>query len=176
MKKKLLFNLLLIFLVCLVSTTSAYLILKRSTTNSFSLGSISPEVIETFNAQTKKDVYIKNNSNVPVYVRVAIIINLVDNNGNTLGIRPVENVDYLKTMNSSSNWLKSNDGYYYYQKPLNPSETTDILIKEIKEANNLVENKLNVDIVTEAVQANPPKAVSEAWNVQVVDGQIVLGA
>ena len=58
---------------------------------------------------TKESVQIVNDGNTDAYIRVAIIANAVDKDGNVIaGNVPTYNVDTTK-------WELKNDGYYYYK-------------------------------------------------------------
>jgi len=174
--RKMFTHLTIIILICLVSGTSAYLIIKFGIQNMFTIGEVKPEIIETFDTEnkTKSDVYVKNSGNVPIYLRVAIIISWKDAQGKILETIPEENIDYSIDFSTSPNWMKSSDGYYYYENILEENENTNILVEEcvqIKEYDNRI---LEVSFGVQAIQAEPSKAVEEAWNVKIADGKLVL--
>lgn len=63
---------------------------------------------ETVKGTTKSAVTVTNTGNTDAYIRVAIVANAVDENGNVIaGTRPAYNVD-------DTNW-ELIDGYYYYK-------------------------------------------------------------
>ncbi len=167
---------LVILLVCVVATTSAYLIIKNSISNEFIMGKVEPEIIETFKKENKvkEDVYIKNSGNVPIYIKTAIIISWKDKQGKILEVKPVENLDYIINFSTSENWIISNDGYYYYKKPITPNDITDILIEECIQTQEYDDKVLDVNIATQAIQAQPTKAVTESWNVNITDNVLFL--
>lgn len=82
--KKMLIQISLLLLICVVTSSIAYIVNKYSISNEFVLGEVKINVIETFDKKekSKKDVYLKNTGNVPVYVRTAIIITWKDEKSN----------------------------------------------------------------------------------------------
>ncbi len=155
----------IILLFCLVTGTIAYMIKQSSITNEFIMGEVKTQIIENFdsNNKTKKDVNIKNIGNVPAYIRATIVISWKDNEGKVLGEIPEENVDYSIKFSESSNWIKEEDGYYYYKKQIEPNESTEILIEECKQLKEYDNKILEVTIANQAIQAQPTKAMNEAW-------------
>lgn len=155
----------IILLFCLVTGTIAYMIKQSSITNEFIMGEVKTQIIENFdsNNKTKKDVNIKNIGNVPAYIRATIVISWKDNEGKVLGEIPEENVDYSIKFSESSNWIKEEDGYYYYKKQIEPNESTEILIEECKQLKEYDNKILEVTIANQTIQAQPTKAMNEAW-------------
>ena len=165
--KKTIWHLLIVLLLIVISITTAYLLTKSSLENAFVVGKVAPEIIE------KEDVKIKNSGNVPIYVKVAIIVSWKDANGTIVETEPVENTDYSIDFSTSENWLYSN-GYYYYKKPLAVNEVTDVLVNEYVQLKEYDDKTLYVDIAVQAIQAEPEKAVEEAWGIQTADNTLVI--
>ena len=174
----LLVALLVIFTVSVGSTLAFLITQTDSVVNTFTPGEIKGDVIETFNGETKEDVKISigSDSDVSAYVRALVVVSWQDADGNVYGQKPVAGVDYTITMGTSSNWFEGANGYYYYSEPLGADldTTTDVLIKscEQKQACENPKYKLNVDVIAEAIQAEPKDAVEEAWGVTVTNGLI----
>lgn len=143
-----------------VGGTAAYLTGMFGLTNTFTQGSVVPSVEETFDGTVKKNVFVQNKGNVPIYVRCRIFLyrELGDQSVDMEGLK--EGTDYTmqypKTLNES--WLSIGD-IYYYKKPLKPGEKTENLIDQCE----LKREGLVVDISAQAIQAEPKKAVQEAW-------------
>lgn len=175
-KNSLFMQISILLLICLVTGSVAYLIKQNSLKNEFLIGEVKTEVVEDFdiNNKIKQDVRIKNIGNVPIYIRAKIVISWKDEQGNILEGIPEENVDYSIKFSETSNWIKSNDGYYYYKKAIEQNTTTDILIEECKQIKEYEDKILEVSIANQAIQGSPIKAVTEAWNVQVIDEMLVL--
>lgn len=165
-----------VLLICLVTGSVAYLIEQNSLKNNFLIGEVKTEVIENFdkNNKIKQDVKIKNIGNVPIYIRAKIVFSWKDKQGNILEGIPEENIDYSIKFSETSNWMKSNDGYYYYKKVIEQNTSTDILIEECKQLKEYEDKILEVSIANQAIQGNPTKAVTESWKVQVGDGVLVF--
>ena len=169
----LLVALLVIFTVSVGSTLAFLITQTDSVVNTFTPGEIKGDVIETFDGETKEDVKISidSDSDVSAYVRALVVVSWQDADGNVYGQKPVAGVDYTITMGTSSNWFEGANGYYYYSEPLGADldTTTDVLIKSCtqKQACENPKYKLNVDVIAEAIQAEPVDAVKEAWGVTV---------
>lgn len=178
-------------LVTAIGGTMAWLTThSEGLTNTFTPATISDEVKETFNNpfNTKNNVYIQNTSDVPVYVRVALVPTWVmeENNKFVPVAEPVGNDDVIidtKEWKSfvpaaDSNWVKGNDGYYYYKKPLAAADKTDDtdLTENLFNTAEAKENDLyhmNLQVLLQMIQAEPASAVTQAWGVTVnADGTI----
>lgn len=80
----------------------------------------------------KKDLTIKNTGNVDAYMRVAVVGNWFDNEGNIVApwklgssegrLIPVEGSDDYQTYNADC-WQLKDDGYYYYKYIVRPGDT-----------------------------------------------------
>lgn len=131
--------------------------------NTFTAGKVDTEIFESFNGQVKKDVLIKNEGSVPVYVRVMLQINWVSANGNEVSpITPVAGTDYEINLNLNNGWIESG-GYYYYSKPVKPGDSTGNLINSITQRGSLDGYVLNVDVLSQSIQAYPTDAVVAEW-------------
>ena len=87
-------------------------------------GQVPITINEKFENGTKRDVSVTNDGNIDAYIRVAIVANAVDENGNIIaGTAPsyVVNTDYWQ--------LLEDDGYYYYKGAVKPGGTTEQLFK-----------------------------------------------
>lgn len=170
------FSKILMFLILftMVGQTTAYMMSKSSIKNEFEIGVVRPEVIENFDSKNKikEDVYIHNSGNVPIYVRTAIVVKWKDKYGKILDTLPQKNIDYTISFSSSENWIKSQDEYYYYRKSVNANENTDILIEECTQIKEYNDRILEVSIITQGIQAEPPDAAEEAWDINIVNNLI----
>lgn len=176
LKSGLFTQIIVVLMFCLVTGTVAYLIKQNSIKNQFVMGEVKTDVIESFDANNniKQDVSIKNIGNVPSYIRATITISWKDKDGNILEGIPKENEDYSIKFSESSNWLKGNDGYYYYKTPIEPNNSTDILIEECRQIKEYGDKILEVSILNQAIQSEPSKAVIETWGVEIDNGTIKL--
>lgn len=182
-------------LVTAIGGTMAWLTThSEGLTNTFTPATISGEVKETFNNpfNTKNNVYIQNTSDVPVYVRVALVPNwtkaeTVENVTKYVPVaEPVGNDDVIIDNQNwgsfvpaaNSNWVKGDDGYYYYKKPLaaaNKTDDTDLTgnLFNKAEAKENDPYHMNLQVLLQMIQAEPASAVTQAWGVTVnADGTI----
>lgn len=115
---------LVLLLALAVGGTVAWL--NTSTTpveNTMIPGKVPITINETFNGTFKSGVSVTNNGNIDAYIRVAIVANAVDENGNIIaGTAPSYTVNGEK-------WQKLKDGYYYYKGAVAPGGTTEQLFK-----------------------------------------------
>ena len=172
-KNKIILILLALFLFIGIATPITYAYLQDNTpgvTNTFTPGEVGTEVDEKFENNIKSDVKIKNTKNVPAYIRAALIVNWVDTDGNYAAEAPVINTDYNMNINTTD-WFEK-DGYYYHRKPVDPDNSTSVLINSAKPISEKNGYKLSIEILGSGIQAMPEKAVKETWNIQVIDGQL----
>ena len=108
--------------------------------NSFSVGMNEVEIREEFPDQEltpgkiiKKEAGFTNTGMVPMYVM-----------GSTL-------------------WEKSDDGYYYYKKIVQPQESTELFLKGIHWKKQKITDGFDLTIYTETVQAAGHSSAKEAF-------------
>ena len=152
--------------------------------NTFVMGTVPPQVTETFNNhQVKEDVAVTNTGNIPAYIRVALVCTWQDDDGNVVG-EPASlddlTIDWGEEGDSGTaeaprnGWIKIGD-YYYYTQPVAAGATTSNLIDkaEVKTANGY---RMNLQVIADSIQANPTSVVEEQWSVSVgSDGNISAG-
>lgn len=174
--KKMFIQITILLGICVVSATSAYLIIQNSISNEFIVGTVKAEIIENFDKKNKikEEVCIKNTGNIPAYIRAAIVILWQDTEGRILETKPEKDLDYSIKFSTSENWILGNDGYYYYKRSIDENKCTDILIQECSQLKQYEDRILTVSIAAQAMQAQPNKAVSEAWDIKVVNDKISL--
>ena len=115
-----------------------------------------------------KIVKIQNSGEADAWIRVKMESSIVGADGKDLPLligdndkEPVMEYEVLE------GWTLGNDGYYYYEKPVKPEKTTDLLIDSV-EFNPAMGNEYqgctaNIIIAAEAVQtANNGSTVMEA--------------
>ncbi len=147
-----------------VGSTLAYLATSTAPLeNKFDPAQVSCVVNETFNGTQKTDVSVKNTSDIPAYIRAAVIVTWTDASGNISAKSPVLVTDYTMTLAENSGWV-INGNYYYYTSPVAAGESTGILISSIIDTETVNEGyELTVEIVAEAIQSQPETAVKAAW-------------
>lgn len=131
--------------------------------NEFTPGKVSTSINENLNGNTKSDVSFTNTGNVPAYIRAKLVITWQDGSGNVYGQAPVQGSDY--TMSElGSGWVFQN-GYYYYTTVVQPNDDTGVLFASITQMgdNPAAGYTLHVEILAEAIQAEPVEAVKNSW-------------
>lgn len=115
-----LFVALVLLLTLAVGGSLAWLVSNDNVTNSMVPGQVPIEIDEVINGTTKTSITIRNTGNIDAYIRVAVVANKVDADGNvTVGTAP--------TLNLGENWQKLDDGYYYYKGTVAPKASTTTL-------------------------------------------------
>ena len=150
-----------------IGLTSAFLTSKVGLTNTFTPGKVSCKVVEDFDTNNNKSLIkvqnISENDNekanlVPAYIRVAVVANTVDTEGNITG-----NVEDF-TFKLGDGWTE-NGGYYYCNTPVVPGDQTADLLD-----NSITLDGVQVTVLAQAIQAHGvnsagESAVFDAWGV-----------
>lgn len=167
-KAALILSLCLIFALA-VGTTLA--LLKANTapvTNTFTAAKSKITIEEKTDDGSKSEIYVKNEGTATSYVRVKLVCNWVDKDGN-VSATPVP----APTI-TNSDWFEK-DGIYYYTKPVAPTGQTSNLLdgNPIKQPEGAPDGyHLEVTVLAESIQAAPSTAVEGAWAVTVVNGAL----
>ena len=157
--------LLIVLAVIAVITTSVSAYFIRNSVevkNDFTPAvSVTPEIMETFDGQTKKNVYFKvGDTGYPVFVRAEIVVAWQNENGVVYFSKPEKDKDYTISLNTAD-WeekesaVDPNVVYYYFKDPVESGKATHVLIYECKQVGNPPAEvyTLNVDILVQTVQA-----------------------
>lgn len=153
---------LVLILVCTVGGTVAYLVTHTdSVVNTFTPGEVSCQVEEEFDDDNtvKTKAVVKNTGNVPAYIRVAVVANTIDKQGNITGMKTLEG--WLNT----AKWTKSGN-FYYYNDVVQPGDVTANLLT----ADGINLEGIQVTILASAIQSMPDGAVKDAWNMSYNTG------
>lgn len=160
-KTALILSLCLIFALA-VGTTFA--LLKANTdpvTNTFTAAKSGTDIVEKLDGSQKTSIAVKNTGTAVSYVRVKLVMNWVDENGN-VSAEPV-NI----TPSITADWFEQ-DGIYYYKMPVAAKgETTNLLQTPITQDAAPVGYHLEVTVLAESIQAAPSTAVQQSWGVGV---------
>lgn len=160
-KTALILSLCLIFALA-VGTTFA--LLKASTApveNTFTAAKSGTDIVEKLDGSQKTSIAVKNTGTAVSYVRVKLVMNWVDDNGN-VSAEPV-NI----TPSITADWFEQ-DGIYYYKMPVAAKDFTTNLLKTPITQDAAPEGyHLEVTVLAESIQAAPSKAVTESWGVGV---------
>ena len=169
-KAALILSLCLIFALA-VGTTLAYLKANTSPVeNTFKAAKSDITIDEDVTGGQKKSIIVQNTGTAVSYVRVKLVMNWVDGNGNV-----VSGGNLPEVALNEPDWFMQ-DGIYYYTKPVAPEgKTTNLLQKDssISEPTEKPEGcHLEVTVLAESIQAAPSTAVEGAWAVKVVNGAL----
>lgn len=160
-KTALILSLCLIFALA-VGTTFA--LLKASTApveNTFTAAKSGTDIVEELDGNQKKSIVVKNTGTAVSYVRVKLVMNWVDENGN-VSAEPV-NI----TPSITADWFEQ-DGIYYYKMPVAAKDFTTNLLKTPITQDAAPEGyHLEVTVLAESIQAAPSKAVQQSWGVGI---------
>ena len=163
-KTALILSLCLIFALA-VGTTFA--LLKASTApveNTFTAAKSGTHIDEKLDGNQKKSIIVQNTGTAVSYVRVKLVMNWVDENGN-VSATPV-NI----TPSITDNWFLK-DGIYYYKMPVAPDGKTENLLQAdspiTEPADKPAGCHLEVTVLAESIQAAPSTAVQQSWGVGV---------
>lgn len=159
-----LFVALVLLLTLAVGGSLAWLVSNDDVTNSMVPGKVPIQINETVSNNFKSDVTVTNNGNIQAFIRVAIIANAVDEQGNvtTVGNKPSFTV--------SSDWTEIG-GYYYYNGIVEPDggETAPLFTTDVSFANG------EINILAESIQVlggvtSDGSASVDAWGVAYNNG------
>lgn len=160
-KTALILSLCLIFALA-VGTTFA--LLKANTepvTNTFTAAKSGTDIVEKLDGSQKTSIAVKNTGTAVSYVRVKLVMNWVDDNGN-VSAEPV-NI----TPSITADWFEQ-DGIYYYKMPVAAKDFTTNLLKTPITQDAAPEGyHLEVTVLAESIQAAPSAAVQQSWGVGV---------
>ena len=164
-KAALILSLCLIFALA-VGTTLAYLKANTSpVTNTFKAATSEIKIDENVKNGEKSSIQVVNTGTAVSYVRVKLVCNWVDKDGN-VSATPVP----APTI-TNSDWFEK-DGIYYYKMPVALNGETSNLLKDhpITQGEAPDGCHLEVTVLAESIQAAPSTAVEGAWAVKVVNG------
>ena len=161
-KAALILSLCLIFALA-VGTTLAYLKANTSpVTNTFKAATSEIKIEEKTDDGIKSEIYVKNEGTATSYVRVKLVCNWVDKDGN-VSATPVP----APTITNSDWFVK--DGIYYYKMPVALNGETSNLLQDhpITQGEAPEGYHLEVTVLAESIQAAPSTAVQQSWDVHV---------
>lgn len=169
-KKSLTALIALILIICLaVGGTVAFIVTQtQAVKNTFTPSDVTVKIEEEFKNNTKSSITVLNvndadKEDVPCYIRVKLVSNIQDNDGNVLRAAP------LGKISLGNDWRDGGDGCYYYKNVVEVGQSTSNLLA--KGASITLKDGQVVEVLAEGIQSVPDNAVEEAWPaVEVVDG------
>ena len=132
--------------------------------NQFNAGRVTSSV--------NNDGTVTNTGNVDAYIRAAVVVNWMDEDGNVYGIRP------SYTVSIKEGWTQKGDFYYYTAEvaPNGKTKTAPVEVSAVSGNPPSAAYSLSVEIVAEAIQAdgdtdsgNIP-AYQNAWKISTIGG------
>lgn len=162
----------LVLIICVaVGGTIAYIVTQTDKVeNKFTPADVKIEIHETFENNVKSSITVQNVNdakNVPCYIRVKLVSNMQED-GNVTGSAAIN------SFKLGDNWFDGGDGCYYYKDVVNVGASTANLLAD-GEKITLTTGQV-VEVLAEGIQATPETAVTSAWPVTVVNGQLNKGA
>lgn len=99
-----------------------------------------------------KVVYVENDGDVTFWTRIKLEKTIADANGNTDRL----NFSHIKLNLNTTDWTEQ-DGYYYYNKPLKPGESTEKLFTKVtfdtSMGNAYMNARVEINVIAQAVQS-----------------------
>lgn len=161
-KKSLTALIALILIICLaVGGTVAFIVTQtQAVKNTFTPSDVTVDIQEEFNGSIKSSITVLNvddadEEDVPCYIRVKLVSNIQDNDGNVLRAAP------LGEISLNSDWIDGGDGCYYYKNVVEVGKSTSNLLAD--GASITLTDGQVVEVLAEGIQAMPKQAVIDAW-------------
>ena len=170
-------------LVLSVGGTVAYLsTASGSVTNTFTPTPVACTVIEDPFVQGKSTlktkVSVQNTGEADAHIRATIVVTWQNATGNVYGQVPVEGEgkDYVLEINDTG-WEKGTDGYWYCIAADDVDDTkTAVLVNSCEALTSQGDYTLSVEILAQAIQAEPDAAAIAAWGEENAAGLAVIRA
>lgn len=165
---------LVLILALTIGTTVAFLIDSTNTVeNTFLPVEVGTDIQETFVNNSKSSIKFQNTGDVPAYIRAKILMYWTLNENGTESIVPGP-PPFNVTINikEDNGWVEY-EGIYYYTKQVPANAYTAELLDEAVTLINIPEGyTFHMQVLGEAIQAEPASAVQDAWNVTIANGSV----
>ena len=169
-------------IVAAVGLTLAFMFKKAEKTNRFIPAEVFCAVREKLDNNEvagtaavggeKADIRVENTGNVKEFIRLRLVSYYVDSNGDIVGTVSSQ----YPTLSLKNGWIAGANHTYYYPYPVEPGSLTGILCEPFTLwQTQLADGKTVyqvIEVIAEAVQAEPISAVREAWGVTVTNNTI----
>lgn len=167
---------LLALLLVVAGGTLAWLTAQDSVSNTFTPAHVSCVVTENFDGTVKSNVNVTNTSDIAAFIRVKLVTYRVNDDGKHIG-----GTATILPFTPGTGWVK-HEGFYYYTKPVAPGaapETALIGTKgiELVQYTDADGGKQVIEVMAEAIQSQPDRAVQQAWGAGFTigtDGSLVV--
>lgn len=159
-----------VLLALAIGGTVAWLSTKDAPiTNTFNPSKVACEVTENFNGKVKSNVNVENTGDTEAYIRVKLVTYRTNDQGQHIG-----GTASLPNFTLGKGWVKYGD-YYYYTLPVAPKEKpeADLISSITLESYTDVDGGHQaIDVMAEAIQSEPARAVGQAWGVSISQGSV----
>ena len=158
-----------------IGGTIAWLSTKTTpVTNTFTPAEVTCEVEENFDENTgvKTKVNVTNTGNIDVYIRVKLVTYRTNDTGQHIG-----GTADLPEFTLGKDWVKHGE-YYYYTLPVEPNAqphtnlADSMTLEKSYKDEDADGGKQALDVMAEAIQSAPEKAVGEAWGVTITRNSV----
>lgn len=159
-----------LLLSLVIGGTLAYLLDQDTPiTNIFTPSHVGGDITEEFDGKVKQHVKVQNTGDIDAYIRVCLVSYRVNAAGERIG-----GTASVPAFTPGSGWVHHTDGYYYYTKPVQPNAFTAELIDQVTlvEYSDADGGRQVLEILAEAIQSVPARAVGEAWGVAITEGSV----
>ena len=164
----------LVLLLAVAGGTLAWLTAQTDgVVNTFTPAQVSCEVTEDFNGTIKSNVNVENTSNIPAYIRVKLVTYRVNAQNQHIG-----GTAEIPEFKPGEGWVKYGE-YYYYTRPVAPDNNSPDIplidetgIKLTGSYDDADGGKQVIEVMAEAIQSSPAKAVGESWGVTISENNI----
>ena len=164
-----------LLLALAVGGTLAWLSTKTTpVSNTFTPAKVTCDVTENFDEDTgvKTNVNVTNTGNIAVYIRVKLVTYRTNDTGQHIGGKAE-----LPTFKLGADWVKHGE-YYYYTLPVAPGKKPAANLADSMTLTGSYEDadggKQALDVMAEAIQSAPEKAVADAWGVKIAPGSVTV--
>ena len=159
---------LLLLLTVTVGGTIAFLINSVGPLhNLFKPSKVTTEVEEDITSEPtiKQNVKIQNTGDTEAWIRAAVVITWQDKDGHVYGQAPAETTNYTIDYGTDHDWVKGDDGFWYYTKPVAADGSTGYLIDSCKPVGSAPVDGyyLTVEIIGSGIQSKPTNVFDDEW-------------
>lgn len=161
---------LLALLLVVAGGTLAWLTAQDSVSNTFTPAHVSCVVTENFDGTVKSNVNVTNTSDIAAFIRVKLVTYRVNDDGQHIG-----GTATILPFTPGTGWVKYGD-FYYYTLPVEPNAApaTDLIdqITLTRSYDDADGGKQVIEVMAEAIQSQPDRAVGQAWGVTITEGKV----
>lgn len=152
--------------------TVAYLFTNTdAVTNTFTPANTGITIVENFDGEVKEEITVKNTGDIPVYVRVMLVASYQKEVNGKYEVCGSQHTPEVKVPDFTlgTDWVKGDDGYYYYTKSVSAQGETGSLIATDSSITLTKDPDhdgyvMHIDVLAQAIQAEPDSVVNTTWS------------